>query len=129
MLLMPLLIVVWLVVFRAVLNWKTTLTKQAEELVEVNRSLDQKVVERTESIQNEVAGRIEVEEKLCQKMGQLERFNRLAQGRELRIIEMKREVNEMAGKASVAPQYDLAFLEHGDVAPCASVSDDGEASQ
>ncbi len=136
MLLMPLLIVGWLVVFRAVRNWKTTLAKQAEELVEVNQSLDQRVVERTEALLYEIAERKQVEEKLRQKMDQLERFNRLTQGRELRIIEMKREVNEMADKAGVAPPYDLAFLEqwdralkHGDRAPCASVSDDGEASQ
>ncbi len=51
LLLMPLLVVGWLVVFRAVRNWKTTLAKQAEELVEVNQSLGQKVVERTEELQ------------------------------------------------------------------------------
>lgn len=47
----------------------------------------------------------QVEEKLRQKMDQLERFNRLIQGREMRIIELKREVNETARKAGVTPPY------------------------
>ncbi len=105
LLLMPFLISAWVVVFRGVRNWKTTLTSQATELAELNESLDQKVAERTEALQDEVAGRKRAEEKLRQKMGQLERFNRLTQGRELRIIEMKREVNEMARRAGVAPPY------------------------
>ncbi len=42
---------------------------------------------------------------------EIERFNRLAVGRETRMIELKREVNEMARKAGIAPPYDLAFVE------------------
>ncbi len=64
LLLMPLLIVGWLVVFRAVRNWKTTLATQAEELVEVNRSLDRKVAERTGALQDEIAERKQAEEEL-----------------------------------------------------------------
>ena len=41
------------------------------------------------------------------------RFNRQAVGREERMIELKREVNEMARKAGAAPPYDLAFAESG----------------
>jgi len=44
---------------------------------------------------------------------ELSRFNRLAVGRELRMIELKREVNEMARRAGVAPPYDLAFAKAG----------------
>ena len=44
---------------------------------------------------------------------ELERFNRMAVGRETRMIELKREVNEMARKAGIAPPYDLAFIECG----------------
>lgn len=44
-----------------------------------------------------------------QTMAELERFNRLAVGRELRIIELKREVNQMAQRAGLAPPYDLSF--------------------
>ncbi len=49
-LLMPFLIIGWVVVFRAVSNWKTTLVKHAEELAEVNQSLDKKVAERTQAL-------------------------------------------------------------------------------
>ena len=49
-LLIPLLIVGWLVVFRAVRNWKTILAKQADELSQVNVSLDQKVIQRTKAL-------------------------------------------------------------------------------
>jgi len=63
-LLMPFLIVGWVVVFRAVRNWKTTLAKRAEELVEVNESLDQKVAERTEALQKEVVERKQAEQLL-----------------------------------------------------------------
>ena len=55
--LMPFLIVGWVVVFRAVRNWKTTLTKQAEELLDMNEALDQKVAERTEALEREVSER------------------------------------------------------------------------
>ncbi len=54
-----------------------------------------------------------VQMELQQRMDELERFNRLAVGREQRMIELKREVNEMARKAGVAPPYDLAFAESG----------------
>jgi len=43
----------------------------------------------------------------------LERFNRLAVGREERMMELKREVNEMARKAGIAPPYDPAVVSSG----------------
>ncbi len=72
------------------------------ELSQTNERLaasETRLLEQTE-IQHQVEG------KLRQKMSQLERFNHLTQGRELRIIDMKREVNEMAHKAGVAPPYE-----------------------
>ena len=53
------------------------------------------------------------EEELRYRMDELERFNRLAVGREERMIELKHEVNEMARKVGIAPSYDLAFAEPG----------------
>ncbi|MCK4274911.1 MAG: PAS domain S-box protein [Phycisphaerae bacterium] len=44
---------------------------------------------------------------------ELRRFNRQAVGREERMIELKREVNEMTRKAGAAPPYNLAFAESG----------------
>jgi len=53
----PLLVAGWFVVFNAVRSWQATLVKrnrrlseQAEEVAKLNRSLDQKVVERTQEL-------------------------------------------------------------------------------
>ena len=54
LLLIPFLIVGWVVAFRAVRNWKTILAKQAEELVEINQLLDQKVADRTVTLRERV---------------------------------------------------------------------------
>lgn len=49
------------------------------------------------------------ENMLRQTVWDLERLNRLAVGREMRIIELKREVNALAAKAGLPPPYDLSF--------------------
>jgi len=50
------------------------------------------------------------QERLAQKMQELERFNRIAVARELRMIELKRQVNELAQKTGEAPPYKLSSL-------------------
>jgi hypothetical protein len=40
---------------------------------------------------------------------ELSRFNRLAVGRELRMIELKKEVNALCAAAGLPLRYDLAF--------------------
>lgn len=42
---------------------------------------------------------------------ELDRFNRLAIGRELRAIELKREINSWAHKAGSPPPYDLSAVD------------------
>ncbi len=106
LLLVPLSICGWLVVIRAVSKWRATLTRQAEELAMANETLDQNVAKRTQALQDEIGERKRIEDKLREKVGQLARFNRLTHGREARIIEMKREVNEMARMAGVDPPYE-----------------------
>ena len=59
----------------------------------------------------DISQRKQVEEELRATVQDLDRFNRAAVNRETRMIELKREVNEMARKAGVAPPYDLAFAE------------------
>ncbi|MBN1347470.1 MAG: PAS domain S-box protein [Phycisphaerae bacterium] len=49
------------------------------------------------------------EERIKKSIEDLGRFNRMAVGREQRMIELKREVNEMAHKAGVPPPYDVSF--------------------
>jgi two-component system CheB/CheR fusion protein len=40
---------------------------------------------------------------------ELLRFNRAMEGRELRMIELKKEINELCGRAGLPPQYPLDF--------------------
>jgi ligand-binding sensor protein len=58
-------------------------------------------------------------EGLARANAELQRFNRLAVGREQRIIELKRRVNELLKEAGKAPAYDLSFAE-GEAEPDAT---------
>jgi len=60
---------------------------------------------------HDITERKRAEAEVRQTLAELERFNRLAIGRELRMIELKLEVNEMASKAGIPPPYDLDFAE------------------
>lgn len=51
-------------------------------------------------------------EVLEKRAAELERFNRLSVGRELQMIELKKEVNELAKLAGRNSPYDLSFLEN-----------------
>jgi GAF domain-containing protein len=71
-----------------------------------------------ESAQHELAERRRAEEKLRQTVAELERtnaeleqFNRSAVGRELRMIELKRQVNEVYELLGKEPPYDVSFAE------------------
>jgi CheY-like chemotaxis protein len=60
---------------------------------------------------HEISERKRAEEALAQRVEELERFNRLAVGRELRMIELKRQVNELSEQLRKEPPYDLSLLE------------------
>jgi PAS domain S-box-containing protein len=62
----------------------------------------------------DITDRKRAERELARTLAELERFNRLAVGRELRMIELKREVNQMAARAGLAPPYALRFAQPGD---------------
>jgi len=57
----------------------------------------------------DITERKQAEDELRVHVNELKRFNRAAAGRELRIIEMKKEVNEMCRRLSEAPRYPLDF--------------------
>ncbi len=66
----------------------------------------------------DITERREAEEKLKQTVAdlertnaELERFNRLAVGRELRMIELKRQINELSEQLGKEPPYDVSLLE------------------
>ena len=56
----------------------------------------------------DVEGRRYVEE-LRTRNDELERFNRVSTGRELRMIELKKQVNELCAKAGLPKQYEVEF--------------------
>jgi hypothetical protein len=60
----------------------------------------------------DITHRKQAEQKLQRTVDELERFNRLAVGRELRMIELKREVNDLAGRLNNHRPYDLSFAEN-----------------
>jgi PAS domain S-box-containing protein len=58
----------------------------------------------------DITERKKAEEALRQSNEELNRFNRAAVGRELRMIELKKEVNELYAQTGRPPQYSLEFL-------------------
>ena len=91
----------------------TAITRaQAEEELRKHREhLEELVQERTTELQQEITERKRAEQELKQKMEELERFNRLAVGRELRMIELKRQINELSEQLGRDAPYDLSLLE------------------
>ena len=67
-----------------------------------------------QAVVRDISERKRAEDALRQTLSELERFNRLAVGREMRMIELKREVNQMAAKAGLRPPYDLSFATQED---------------
>jgi HAMP domain-containing protein len=53
----------------------------------------------------------ELEEQVKLRTAKLEQFNRLAVGREHRMIELKRQINELAAELGRSPLHDLSFLQ------------------
>jgi len=62
----------------------------------------------------DITERKRVEEELQKYMAELEGFNRLAVGRELKMIELKREVNGLCKRIGEKPRYDLSFVDAED---------------
>jgi PAS domain S-box-containing protein len=61
----------------------------------------------------DITDRVQAQEALAQRVEELERFNRLAVGRELRMIELKRQINQLSEQLGKEPPYDVSFAEEG----------------
>ena len=61
-------------------------------------------------ITRDITERIRTEEEIKSKVAELEKFNRLAVGREIRIIELKQKINELSVKLGLAPPHKMDFL-------------------
>ena len=59
----------------------------------------------------DITERKKAEEERQKSMAELERFNRLTVGRELRMIELKQEVNQLYERLGEKPPYDLTFVD------------------
>lgn len=78
-----------------------------EQLVRELAEMRQRIAE----LEASEAEWVRAEEALAQQVEELERFHRLAIGRELRMIELKRQVNELSEQLGKEPPYDLSLLE------------------
>lgn len=59
----------------------------------------------------DITERKEAAEVLQRRAAELERFHRLSVGRELQMIDLKKQVNALAQQVGRPPPYDLSFLE------------------
>jgi PAS domain S-box-containing protein len=55
--------------------------------------------------------RKQVEKEIKKKAEEIERFNKLAIGRENRMIELKQKINELSSRLGLEPPYSMAFLD------------------
>ncbi len=90
--------------------------KRDSELVDAKGNLETRVRERTgqlsvtnKQLKNEVAVREQAEEKLSKTVKDLERFNKMAVGRELRMIELKKEINLLLKELGKEEKYETDF--------------------
>ena len=67
-----------------------------EDLAKHHNYLEKMVEERTTKLQEEITERKMIEGKLMEKMNNLEKFEKLTVGREIKMIEMKKQVNALS---------------------------------
>jgi K+-sensing histidine kinase KdpD len=94
----------------------------AQEKAETaNQELRSEVAERKraeEALRTEIAGRKEAQEAVARRADELAQFNAAAVGRELRMVELKEQVNGLARRLGQPPPYEMSFLD-GAVQPTA----------
>ncbi len=63
------------------------------------------------AVNRDISDRKRAEQELATRMAELERFNRLAMGREQRVIELKQKVNTLLTELGRDPAYPMTYLE------------------
>ena len=76
------------------------LSESKEELEEYSRTLEQKVEVRTQEQASSV-------QKLERTVEELEQFSKLAIGREIKMIQLKKEINELLGQLGQGEKYEI----------------------
>ena len=79
--------------------------KAEEELKKHQEQLEELVEERTNELQSEIGERKEAEQELRKQTEELEFFNKAMVDREMRIIELKEEINGLCETLGKEPEY------------------------
>ena len=87
-------------------------TRAAEMEGEIFRRAQQ-VQESNKLLRAELEARKQAEKRLADHAEELTRFNRLAVGREQRMIELKQRINQLLQEMGRPPAYDLSFVLEG----------------
>lgn len=72
---------------------------------------DGEIIQAVMGISRDITERKTIEHSLNEKMEQLERFNRLAVGREQRVIALKQRVNELLAELGRDPEFAMTYLD------------------
>jgi PAS domain S-box-containing protein len=65
----------------------------------------------------DITERKQAEEEIKTKVAELERFNRLSVGREMRLIELKRKINDLSAQLNLPQPYAMDYLKPTDNIP------------
>ncbi len=98
-----------------IVGFKDTFTVQLKEthnaLVQAHRDLEERTVDlvaANEALQTEIAERQQIEKNLKEKNDSLETFYKLAINRELKMIELKKEINQLLAADDKPSRYLIA---------------------
>ena len=83
------------------------------ELSVARKAVQPGAVDRFVVLSRDITSRHEAEAELRQRNQELERFNQAATERELRMVALKQEVNELAHAAGQPAPYDISFAQGG----------------
>jgi len=99
-----------MVVFRDISKRKQIEKKLQKACDDVERKVEERTVEISEKnkqLQKEIVMRKQSEEELKGKIDELELFNEVTVNREYKMVELKKEVNELREQLGEKPRYDV----------------------